>query len=65
MKKYLVSLMVVALISMLACQQKGSVEKAGEKVDEVIDNVSKGDAPLKKKGVIEKTAESIEDAVDE
>jgi len=63
MKKYLVCLALFAFIGVLGCKEKGAVEKAGERVDEVIDNVKHGDAPLKEKGTLEKMGESIDDSV--
>ncbi|MDZ4785715.1 MAG: hypothetical protein SGJ02_06535 [bacterium] len=61
MKKYLASLLIIALIGSVGCVKKGPAEKAGERVDEIIDNVKDGDAPLKKKGPLEKAGESIDD----
>ncbi len=50
-------------LSLIGCREKGSAEKVGERVDEVIDNVKHGDAPLKEKGTLEKLGESIDDSV--
>jgi hypothetical protein len=62
MKQYIRCAVVVLLIGVLGCQQKGPIESAGERVDEVVDNVKHGDAPLKEKGQMEKLGESIDDA---
>lgn len=56
----LIALIVVGLIG---CQEKGPAEKAGERIDEIVDNVKHGDAPLKEKGTMEKLGESIDDSV--
>ena len=63
MKKYVICMAVVSLIGVLGCQEKGAGEKAGERIDEVIDNVKHGDAPLKEKGALEKMGESIDDSM--
>ena len=63
MKTLLVCLGLTMSLSLIGCQEKGSAEKAGERVDEVIDNVKHGDAPLKEKGTLEKMGESIDDSV--
>lgn len=64
MKKYLLLYMVVvALIGFSGCREKGKGEKAGERIDEIIDNVKDGEAPLKEKGTMEKIGESIDDTV--
>jgi hypothetical protein len=65
MKKYLICIMLLAFIPTLGCQQKGTNEKAGERADEIIDNIKHGDAPLKNKGPIEKLGETIDDSVKE
>jgi len=54
MKKYLTYIAAVTLIGFFGCQQKGDMEKTGERLDEVIDNVRHGDAPMKEKGAMEK-----------
>jgi hypothetical protein len=63
MKRYLIAIAAATLIGLIGCQEKGPVEKAGERLDEVIDNVKHGDAPLKEKGAMEKLGESIDDSV--
>jgi len=60
MRKYLLGLAALSLIGLNGCQQQGSVEKAGARVDEVIDNVKEGESPLKKKGTMEKVGEKID-----
>ena len=63
MKKQLFCLLTAGLIGLIGCQERGPAEKAGERVDEVIDNVKHGDNPLKQKGPIEKMGESIDDSI--
>lgn len=63
MKKYQAYLATIILSGLIGCQQQGPVEKAGERLDEAIDNVQHGDSPFKKKGPMEKLGESVDDAV--
>ena len=63
MKSYLICALAILLISFVGCQEKGSAQKAGERADEIVDNIKKGDDPLKKKGPMEKVGDSIDDAV--
>lgn len=62
MDRYQACLVIVILFGLIGCQEKGAVEKAGERVDEVIDNVQHGDSPLKEKGPLEKLGESVDDS---
>lgn len=62
--KYLLTLIfLIALVGSFGCQEKGRAEKAGEKVDEMVDNVKEGENILKKKGPAEKLGESIDESV--
>ena len=63
MKRYIICTLAITLMGLTSCQEKGNLEKAGERMDEVIDNVEHGDAPLKEKGPLEKIGESIDDSV--
>lgn len=63
MKKFQVCLLTFILMGLIGCQQQGAGEKAGERLDEVIDNVQDGDSPFKHKGPMEKLGESVDDAV--
>lgn len=63
MKKYHVYLFAILLMGLIGCQQKGAGERAGERVDEVIDNVKEGDSPFKQKGTMEKLGESVDEAI--
>jgi hypothetical protein len=65
MNKHVMLTAAIALLSLTACTEKGPVQKAGERVDEIVDNVEKGDPPLKKKGPMEKMGDSIDDAMHE
>lgn len=65
MKFAVCSLLLLITCFGTACtRHQGPVERAGERVDEVIDNVSEGEAPLKKKGPLERAGESIDDTLD-
>ena len=61
-KKYLYCLAVVILFGLVSCREKGSGEKTGERIDEIIDNVKEGGPILKKKGTLEKLGESIDNS---
>lgn len=47
------------------CQKanEGTLERAGEKVDEAVENIKEGENPLKKKGPMEKLGESVDEQV--
>lgn len=62
--KYIFLVSILLLTCFCGCQQKGPVEKTGARVDEIIDNVSEGEAPLKKKGPMEKAGEAIDETFD-
>lgn len=65
MKNALTGLMVLcSLCAFVACTEKGEFEKAGERTDEIIDNVKEGDPVLHKKGPIEKAGEAADEVVD-
>ena len=59
-------LLLVTLLLLCGCpsRREGPAERAGERVDEIVDNVREGDAPLKKKGAMERAGESIDRAID-
>lgn len=63
MKKHLLYIVAVSLMAFVGCQEKSNVEKTGERMDEVIDNVSEGENPLKKKGTMEKMGESVDESM--
>jgi len=56
-------LLTLSLSTLVGCRQKGTMERAGERTDEIIDNVKSGDPLLKKKGPLEKTGEAIDNTV--
>lgn len=53
------------LVVYTGCQEKGSFEKAGEKTDEMIDNVKDGAPILHKKGTAEKAGDAINKTVND
>lgn len=63
MKKIIVLLLGIALIGMIGCQDKGPIQPAGERTDEIIDNVKHEDAPLKEKGALEKAGKSVDETL--
>lgn len=65
-RKGISTLTMVAILGsasalMIACEKKGPAEKAGEKIDEAIDNVSDAVDP---KGPLEKAGRAIDRATD-
>ena len=54
---------LLVVVGLVGCNQSGPVEKAGERVDEIVDNVKHGDSPLKEKGPMEKLGESVDNSV--
>jgi len=57
------SVLVGSLLVMTACEDKGTLERAGERADEVIDNAKDGDPLLHKKGTMEKAGEAVDESV--
>ena len=57
--------MLLSVATTVGCstREKGPYEKAGEKVDEIADDIAEGDNPFRKKGPAEKTGEKIDDAI--
>ncbi|MFN8390831.1 MAG: hypothetical protein U0136_11115 [Bdellovibrionota bacterium] len=55
---------VACLFGVAACNHRheGPVERAGEKIDDAVDNVKDGQSPFHKKGVAERAGEAIDDA---
>lgn len=45
------------------CQEKGPLEKSGERADEIVDNIKDGDPILHKKGALEKAGEAVDETV--
>lgn len=56
---------IAILLCSTACRKDGPAERAGERIDEVVDNVKDGENPLKKKGPAEKAGEAVDRAVDD
>jgi len=64
MKKMLGIFCFALLIGLSACDtNKGPVERAGEKVDDAVENIKAGESPLKERGPMEKAGESIDESV--
>ena len=64
--KSILSALALSTILMTAfgCQAKQPLEKAGERADEIIDNVKDGDPIFHKKGTLEKTGEAIDESLE-
>lgn len=56
-------LILILSLPLMACEG-GKGEKAGERVDEAVDNMKKGDSPFRRKGAGEKAGEAVDEAVD-
>ena len=57
-------ILLLAVTGVWSCtERKGPLERAGERTDEIIDNVKDGDPILHKKGAAEKTGEAIDDTI--
>ncbi len=54
---------VCSLMVFSGCRDKGELERAGERGDEIVDNLKDGDPVLHRKGPIEKAGEAIDDTV--
>ncbi len=64
MKKITIfTLVLCSMFALAGCRDKGALEKAGERADEIVDNVKDGDPVLHEKGAMEKVGEGIDDAV--
>lgn len=58
-------LTLVFILVLSGCEREGPAERAGERGDEIIENIKDGDAPLKERGPLEKTGDAIDDAVED
>jgi hypothetical protein len=56
----LMSLCLFPLVASVSCKEKGPVEKAGESVDEAVENVKDAVDP---KGPVEKAGEKVDKAL--
>lgn len=59
----LFSCLLIASAASGCAERKGPMERAGERIDEIGDNIRDGDAPLKHKGPLERAGESIDDTL--
>ena len=59
----LISMLALALACSACTKQDGPLERAGQKVDDAVDNVKDGQSPFHKKGAGEKAGEAVDDAV--
>jgi len=61
MSRLVIAALLLALASGLGCREEGAVEKAGRKLDEVVDKLEHpNEGPLEKLG--RKTDEALDDA---
>ena len=61
MKRFLALVGLAALAALGACREEGTAEKAGRKLDEAIDEITRpGEGPLERAG--RKMDEAVEDA---
>ena len=64
MKKRIILSATILTLAILGCDSKGPAQKAGEHMDEVVDNVREGKPPLKERTTLEKLDAKIDRAVD-
>jgi hypothetical protein len=55
---------MLAVMMVSGCERKGPMERTGERLDEIGENIKEGESPLKKKGPMEKAGEAIDDSVE-
>jgi hypothetical protein len=65
MNKLFIVLLLASFTIIVGCQPKGPAEKAGERVDEVGENIKDGEAPLKERGSMEDAGEAVDEAVED
>ncbi|MBN8547863.1 MAG: hypothetical protein J0M12_00965 [Deltaproteobacteria bacterium] len=55
----------ILLSVLVACNQRnpGPFEKAGERADEIGDNIAEGKNPLHKKSTLEKAGEAVDETI--
>lgn len=64
MKTFCHAICAMLLIAgVAACERKGPAERAGERLDDAVDNVRQGESPLKERGPVEKAGKSVDDAL--
>jgi hypothetical protein len=58
------TIVIIGLLFLLVgCQEKGPMEKAGERTDEIVDNIKQGKPMLHEPGLGEKVGEAIDDTI--
>lgn len=62
-KKLLLISLCASFLALAGCEEKGPMEKAGERVDDAVDNA--GDAMDDAKDAADDAADEMEDAVDD
>lgn len=62
----LAAAMLLSTLAVTGCarERKGPLERAGERIDDAVDEAREGDNPFKRKGPLERTGESIDRALD-
>ncbi len=53
-----------AIMVLTGCERKGEMERTGERLDEIGENIKDGENPLRKKGAMEKAGETIDKSID-
>jgi len=66
MKTFVILGVVLAAVLVVAYvrKDKGPMEKAGERVDEIVDNIGKGEPPLQENGLLEKAGRAVYKAIE-
>ncbi|MBX7138111.1 MAG: hypothetical protein K1X83_09015 [Oligoflexia bacterium] len=65
-KLFIFLLILTAFATLNSCSERheGPLEKAGEAIDNTLDNVKDGDSVFHKKGTFEKAGEGVDDATE-
>jgi len=63
--KIIAAVLSITIVFVGGCQSnRGQMESAGERSDEIIDNLKDGRNPLHKKGTLEKVGDAVDETFD-
>ena len=62
--KIIIACLLVASVSACRVNNSGTMERAGERGDEIVDNIKDGKNPLHKKGTLEKLGDDVDETLD-
>lgn len=55
--------LVLLTMNFAACKEKGPAERAGERIDQGVEDLKEGENPLKEEGPAERLGEEVDEAV--